>query len=446
MNHESTNLTTKTQSPNSWLIDIRRSEWRSVGYSFLWFMFLMMAYNLLRPIRETFATALGKVATGRLFLCTFVILLIAVPIFAWAKNAFAKRYLIPVVFHFFASHLAIFALLSWYFRSANWLGLVFFVWLSVFIMFVVSLLWSLMADIFDSTQAKRLFGPIASGATVGSLIGSAVTSQFGKSLGVTTLFILAMLLLELSIVFATMLQREATKNDALQTPDSVIGEGDKAGEGKKAGEGFSELWSGLTNIVGSRYLLLICLYIVLSQLFGTFVYFLLNETVAAQIPDKLDRLSHFGTINFAAQFGTLLMQTLIVSRVVKFLGVSVALVIGPLVSMICMAGILASPTLLLVSVVDVVNRLAGYGVTVPAKEMLFSVVDDESKYKSKSFIDTVVVRGSDALAGNLPLKAVHIIPLTIGCGLTGWILGRQRAKRESNLMPNNYKVDHPSAI
>ena len=416
-------------SPLIWLIDIRRSEWRSVGYAFLWFMFLMMAYNLLRPIRETFATALGKQATGRLFLYTFIVLLIAVPVFAWAKNTFAKRYLVPVVFHFFASHLAIFALLSWKFQSTYWLGVVFFVWVSVFIMFVVSLLWSLLADIFNSEQAKRLFGPIASGATVGALVGSATASQLGKSLGVTVLFVMAFVLLELSIVFATMLQREAVKNEDLQTPDEQSK--NEVLKGKPKEEGFSALWSGLTNIAGSRYLILICFYVVLSQLFGTFVYFLLNETVALQIPDELDRLSHFGTINFAAQFGTLLMQTLIVSRVVKFLGVSVALIVGPLVSLTCMAGILTSPTLLLVSVVDVVNRLATYGVTVPAKEMLFSVVDDESKYKSKSFIDTVVVRGSDVLAGNLPLREVHIIPLIIGGGVTGWILGRLRAKKEA---------------
>ena len=295
-------------------------------------------------------------------------------------------------------------------------------------MFVVSLLWSVLADIFDGAQAKRLFGPIASGATVGSLVGSGFASLMGKSLGVTTLFVLAFVLLELSIVFAMLLQREATKNDDLITPDLAFGEQKEKSNGDN---GISDLLSGLTNIGGSPYLLLICLYVLLSQLFGTFVYFLLNDTVAAQIPDKLDRLSHFGTINFAAQFATLLMQTLIVSRVVRFLGVSTALVIGPIVSLTCMAGIMASPTLLLVSVVDVINRLAGYGVTVPAKEMLFSVVDDESKYKSKSFIDTVVVRGSDALAGNLPLKAIHIIPLTIACGVTGWILGRNRAKLES---------------
>ena len=392
-------------------------------------MFLMMAYNLLRPIRDTYATALGREATGGLFLYTFVVLLIAVPVFASLKNTFAKRYLVPIVFHFFASHLAIFALLSWKLQSAHWLGSVFFVWLSVFIMFVVSLLWSLLADIFESEQAKRLFGPIASGATVGALAGSWIASQFGKSLGVTTLFVMAFVLLELSIVFAKMLQREAVKNEHLQTPD--VQSKEDALKGKQKQEGFSALWSGLTNISGSSYLMLICLYVVLSQLFGTFVYFLLNDTVAAQIPNKLDRLSHFGTINFAAQLGTLVMQTLIVSRVVKFLGVSMALIIGPTVSLACMMGILASPTLLIVSVVDVINRLATYGVTVPAKEMLFSVVDDESKYKSKSFIDTVVVRGSDVMAGNLPFKATHIIPLTLVCGLTGWILGRRRAKLES---------------
>lgn len=411
----------------AWLIDIVPGEWRSVGYSFLWFMFLMMAYNLLRPIRDTFASSLGKTNTGRLFLYTFLVLLIAVPVFAWVKNNFPKRYLVPVVFHFFASHLLIFTLLSSRYQSATWLGLVFFVWLSVFIIFVVSLLWSSLADVFDAEQAKRLFGPIASGATIGSLAGSAIASQLGGRIGTTALFGCAFLLLEISIVFATLLLREARRNRQLQTPDGI------AKPKVKASSGFADLISGLTKIGGSGYLQLICLYVVLSQFFGTFVYFSLTETVAAQIPNKLDRLSHFGSINFAAQLGTLVMQTLIVSRVVKFLGVSVALVIGPVVSLSCVVGIFLSPSLLLISVVDVVNRLAGYGVTVPAKEMLFSVVDDESKYKSKSFIDTVVTRGSDALAGNLPLHAMQVIPLTILCGGVGWVLGKQRSNRQSIL-------------
>lgn len=421
----------KSQSPQGWLIDIRRSERRSVGYSFLWFMFLMMAYNLLRPIRETFATGLGKNATGNMFTWTFVILLIAVPVFAWAKGSFAKRRLVPLVFHFFASHLVVFAILSWRFQSAKWLSLVFFVWLSVFIMFVVSLLWSVLADIYDSIQAKRLFGPIASGATVGSLAGSGFASLMGKSLGVTVLFVLAFVLLELSIVFATMLQREATKNSALQTPDLAFDQPQPNKPNKPSGNGFADLLSGLTNIAGSPFLLLICLYVLLSQLFGTFVYLLLNDTVGTQIANEGDRLTHFSRLNFAAQLGTLVMQTLIVSRVVKFLGVSIALVIGPAVSLCCMLGIMASPTLLLVSAVDVINRLAGYGVTVPAKEMLFSVVDEESKYKSKSFIDTVVVRGSDAIVGRLPLQVSHVILLTIGCGVTGWVLGRKRTELET---------------
>lgn len=408
-----------------WLIDINPGEWLSVGYSFLWFMFLMMAYNLLRPIRDTFAASLGKANTGRLFLYTFIVLLIAVPIFGWAKNNFPKRHLVPVVFHFFASHLLAFTLLSLNEFEAAWLGLVFFVWLSVFIMFVVSLLWSLLADIFDAEQAKRLFGPIASGATIGSLVGSAIASQFGGKIGITALFACAFLLLEISIVFATMLLREARSNQQLQTPDLTVK------PKVRASSGFADLMSGLTKIGGSGYLQLICLYVVLSQFFGTFVYFSLTASVAAEIPNEIDRLSHFGSINFAAQLGTLVMQTVIVSRVVKYLGVSFALVVGPTVSLICMTGILASPTLMMISVVDVVNRLAGYGITVPAKEMLFSVVDDESKYKSKSFIDTVVTRGSDAIAGNIPLHVTHVIPLTIICGGVGWVLGKQRLTKQS---------------
>ena len=406
-------------------IDIRRDEWKGVILAFCWFFFLMSAYNLLRPIRETFATNLGSVITSRLFIAVFVVMLMAVPLFAWLVKTCSKPKLVMTVFHFFAANLLIFGAIN----GTTWEGsvyrMMFFVWVSVFILFVVSLLWSVLADTFSNEQAKRLFGPIASGATLGSMAGSLFTSYMATEIGTRYQLFLACGLLEVSLLFAWWLQR-------------VVAQSSKRPEPQQSQETniFNDLTAGLREISKSRYLQMICLYIVLAQLFGTFVYFLLNETVSAQIADPEARTAHFGSINFMTQAGTLIMQTIILGQVVKRLGVSVALVVWPLVSLGCIYVVGVSPTLMAISAVDVFNRVANYGMSVPAKEMLFTVVGKDAKYKSKSFIDTVVVRGSDAIASNLytfisellllGTICVGLVPLVVGGAIAGWWLGQKR--------------------
>lgn len=406
-------------------IDIRSDEWKGVILAFCWFFFLMSAYNLLRPIRETFATNLGSVVTARLFIAVFVVMLMAVPLFAWLVKTCSKPKLVMTVFHFFASNLLIFGALN----GTTWDGLVyrmmFFVWLTVFILFVVSLLWSVLADTFSNEQAKRLFGPIASGATLGSMAGSLFTKYMATEIGTRYQLFLACLLLEVSLLFAWWLQR-------------VVAQSSEFSKSERSQETsvFDDLTAGLREILKSRYLQMICLYIVLAQLFGTFVYFLLNETVKAQIVDPEARMAHFGGINFMTQAGTLIVQTIVVGQVVKRFGISVAMVVWPLVSLGCICVVGISPTLMAVSAVDIFNRVANYGMSVPAKEMLFTVIGKDAKYKSKSFIDTVVVRGSDAVSGNLyafisPLLAlgaicVGLVPLVVGGAIAGWWLGQKR--------------------
>ena len=418
------------------LIDIRANEWRSVTLSFLWFFFLMWSYNLLRPIRETFATQLGTTITARLFIAVFITMLVAVPFFAWLVRKFSKRTLVVIVFHFFASHLLIFGWLTGTSLYGPKLMMVYFVWVTVFILFVVSLLWSVLSDTFDNLQAKRLFGPIASGATIGSLVGSAFTGTLSAQVGLSAQLLIACGLLEIALLFAWLLQKSIQQHDGAKDPLAIQQKVQTPPE-----DIFADLTAGLSQILNSRYLQVICVYIVLAQLFGTFVYFLLNETVAAEIADEGARRVHFGRINFATQAGTLIVQTVVISQVVKRLGISVALLIWPLVCLVCIGVVGVSPTLMAVSAVDVFNRVANYGMTVPAREMLFTVVGKDAKYKSKSFIDTVVVRGSDAVAGNLfffirPLLTlgvicVGLVPLVIGAAIAGWWLGQKRKEKTS---------------
>ena len=409
-------------------INIRRDEWKGVILAFCWFFFLMSAYNLLRPIRETFATKLGSVVTARLFIAVFVVMLLAVPLFAWLVKTCSKPKLVMTVFHFFAANLLVFGGINGTKLDGWFYQMIFFVWVSVFILFVVSLLWSVLADTFSNEQSKRLFGPIASGATLGSMAGSLFTSYMAAEIGTRYQLFLACGLLEVSLLFAWWLQKvvgQSSENSNAPEPQS-----------SQETNILDNMTAGLSAILKSSYLQGICLYIVLAQLFGTFVYFLLNETVSAHIVDLEARTAHFGSINFATQAGTLIVQTIVLGQVVKRFGISVALVIWPLVSLACIFVVGVSPTLMAVSAVDVFNRVANYGMSVPAKEMLFTVVGKDAKYKSKSFIDTVVVRGSDAVSANfynlispfllLGTICVGLVPLVVGGVIAGWWLGQQR--------------------
>ncbi len=406
-------------------IDIRQDEWKGVVLAFCWFFFLMSAYNLLRPVRDTFATELGSEVTARLFIAVFVVMLIAVPLFAWLVKTCSKPALVMSVFHFFAANLVIFGAINGTSLAGSAYRMIFFVWVSVFILFVVSLLWSVLADTFSNEQAKRLFGPIASGATLGSMAGSLFTKYMATEIGTRYLLLLAFVLLEVSLLFAWWLQKVVTRSAKPGKPEPTA-----------AANILRDLTAGLREIRKSRYLQMICLYIVLAQLFGTFVYFLLNETVKEQILDPEARTAHFGSISFATQAGTLIVQTIVLAQVVKRFGISVALVIWPLVSLACIFVVGVSPTLMAVSAVDVINRVANYGMSVPAKEMLFTVVGKDAKYKSKSFIDTVVVRGSDAVSANLytfissffvlGTICVGLVPLVLGGAIAGWWLGQKR--------------------
>lgn len=407
-------------------VDIRQNEWGRVSRAFCWFFFLMAAYNLLRPVRETFATELGKLVTARLFIAVFFTILLAVPLFAWLVKRCSKTVLVATVFHFFAINLLAFSALKGTSLDGTTYQMVFFVWVSVFILFVVSLFWSVLADTFTDQQATRLFGPIAAGATVGSMTGALFTKYMATAIGTRYQLLLACVLLELSLLCAWRLQK-AFQPVALKRPDETK---------RSSPNRLSDLTAGLVAIGRSRYLQVICLYIVLAQVFGTFVYFLLNDTVKEMIANPEARTEHFGGINFATQAGTLLVQLVLVGWVVKRCGVSVALIVWPIVCLGCIYVIGVSPTLMVVSAVDVFNRVTNYGMSVPAREMLFTVVGKEEKYKSKSFIDTVVVRGSDALSGNLytvvsgyfvlATICVGLVPLVLGSAIAGWWLGQRR--------------------
>jgi AAA family ATP:ADP antiporter len=405
-------------------LPVRREEWPAVLWAFFWFFSLMAGYMILRPIRESFGAELGSQQVNRLFVAVFLTMLAIVPVFGKLVTVVRRRILMHLVYHFFALNLVLFAMLANTPGEAasQWLERIFFVWVSVFNLFVVSLFWSVLADLFSPRQAKRLFGPVAAGATSGAIAGSAFTSVAAASCSVSTLLLVAAALLELALLLAGGLQR-ATCNWPRQRHEQ---------------EPRGGIWAGVALVVRSRYLLMICLYLAFTSACGATVYLQMADYVGQHIPDTTEKTRYFATINFAVQAGTLLMQLWVVGVVMRRLGLSVALVMLPLTYAVCFIWLGLSQSLVVFAVVDVLRRILVYGISVPAREVLFTVVNREARYKSKNFIDTVVFRGSDAASSTvfvqlqkfLPAGFINfaVLPLAGLWVATGWWLGYRQER------------------
>jgi len=417
----------RTQSLIDRLLPVESGERAAVLSAFGWFFLLMCGYQILRPIRETLVSELESGEKQWLFLGTFLVMLAAVPVFGWLVTKVPRRGLVHVVMHFFATNILGFSIWEAFSHAAPdpWLARVFFVWVSVFSLFMTSLFWSVMVDIFSDEQSRRLFGPIASGATVGAIAGSSIAGQFASYLGLPVLMLLSAGMLEAGMLFAAGLDR-STRSWQVQK--------------KQQPEKFAGILEGLRQIVRSRYLVTIAIYLALISFCGTTVYMQLTDVAKTAIEDRAARAEFFAGLNLYVQTGTLLAQTLLIGMIMRRLGLSVALIILPVVygaSFLLLGSVPGN--LAVLGLVDVMTRIGAYGFAVPAREVLFTVVSREAKYKSKNFIDTVVFRGADSVAsaGYAQLKNLFgavapvswvMLPLTGIWILTGWSLGRQQSK------------------
>ncbi len=383
---------------------------------------------ILRPIRESFGAKLGSQEINRLFFAVFLTMLMAVPIFGRLVSLVKRQLLLQLVFHFFALNIVLFGVAAYALEMSDsrWMSRIYFVWLSVFNLFVMSLFWSVMADLFSAEQAKRLFGPIVSGATTGAICGSAFTAWASTHLGVGVLMFISAGLLELSLVFAAGFCR-TTKQWPNQQPQ------------KKS---TPNVWAGVQLVVKSRYLIMICLYLALTSACGAAVYLQMAEFVGQNISEDSERTKYFATLNLFAQIGTLVLQLFVVGAVMRRISISVALMVLPVIYLSCFFLLGFWQSLLVFGIVDVLRRAFVYGMSVPAREVLFTVVDRDAKYKSKNFIDTVVFRGSDAASSTAFVTIdrlltapkflnFFVIPLAVVWVVVGWFLGQKQIEMQT---------------
>ncbi|MBI1737573.1 MAG: MFS transporter [Candidatus Rokubacteria bacterium] len=365
-------------------VRVRPGELPATLWSFGYFCCLLASYYVLRPVREEMGVAAGVERLPWLFTGTFVAMAAAVPVFGALAARYPRRTLLPVVYVFFiACILALFALL----RSGAapaWAPAAFFIWLSVFNLFVVSVFWSFMADLWREEPARRVFGFIAAGGSAGALVGPALTAVLAPRIGPINLLPIAAVILAGALLCIARLRGWALARRAGGDDEAALG---------------GAVLGGVTRVLRSSYLLGVCAFALLTTALATFVYFEQAQIVRASVSDPARRTALFARIDLAVNALTIAAQLFATSRLVARLGVGRALAILPALSLAGFAAIAAAPALAVLVGFQVLRRAAQYAVAGPAREMLFTVVTREEKYKAKNFIDTVVYRGGDAVSG-----------------------------------------------
>ena len=373
------------------ILRLERHEYLAVAWSFAYFFCVLSSYYIIRPVREAMAVGGGPDTIPFLFIATFLVMLVVAPIFGWLASRYPRRVFLPWIYLFFVSNILIFwvvfSLAVDQGKDYVWLGRVFFVWISVFNLFVVSVFWSFMADIYTREQGRRLFGVIAAGGSIGALLGGAATSLLVKPIGFQNLFPISATLLLLAVFCIANLRRWVASEHENNDVETAASEKPLGGNPL----------NGITHIFASRYFGGIVISSVMASLLGTALYMFTAKLVEVEIPSPDERTQFFSNINNATNALALVGQLLVVKHVVKRFGIGISLSLLPVASIAGFALLAVDPVLGVVAIVTVVRRALGFGFGKPTSDMLYSVVTPEEKYKTKNFIDTAVYRGSDVI-------------------------------------------------
>jgi ATP:ADP antiporter, AAA family len=417
----------------SWAVPATRQERAAALWSFAYFFALLAGYYVLRPLRDQMGIAGGTRNLPWLFTATFVTLILVQPLYGAVVAKLPRARFIPRVYHFFVANLLLFWLALTLDLAPVIVARVFFVWLSVFSLFAVAVFWSFMADLFTAEQGKRLFGFIGAGGTAGGLLGPLITIQLAKPLGSVNLLIAAAVLLELAVFCVWRLERAA---GAQAGPQGQL----HAAPQRIGGSAFAAFFE----FVRSPYLLGVGLWVSLLSFCATIVYLEQANIVSAAIHDRDAQTRIFATIDLAVNLLSLATQVFITGQVLKRFGTGVAAGALPAVYVLGFAALFLAPTLAVVVTVQVVQRWMNFAIANPARQVFFTVIGREEKYKAKNLIDVVIYRGSDALyswvfdglqALGLKLGAIALVawPFAAGWLALSIVLGRAQERRATRI-------------
>ncbi len=371
------------------IVQVEPGEERALFWSFSYFFSLLCSYYIIRPMRDEMGILGGVENLQWLFTGTLLAMTAAIPLFGWVSSRFPRRQFLPYVYVFFIVLLLLFFSLMGGQAAPVYVARTFFIWTSVFNLFVVSVFWSFMADLYNNAQAARLFGFIAAGGTVGALTGPALTAILVQPIGTRNLLLVSALFLGWAIVCIFKLSAwsesnsPGIENSADEPEQDIIG---------------GSIWAGVRFVVRSPYLLGICILMLLFTTLATFLYFMQAQIIRDAFADSAQRTVVFAYIDLAVNTLTLVLQVFLTSRLIKWLGLAVVLAIIPVLLAIGFTLLSVSPMLTVLLAVQVIRRAGNYAIMRPAREMLYVVLSREEKYKAKNVIDTVVYRGGDAVS------------------------------------------------
>lgn len=393
------------------LTDLHRGEGPAVFWSFAYFFSLLAGYYVLRPIRDEMGISAGLDKMHWLFTGTFIAMLLVVPLFGWVTSRYQRRQFLPYIYTFFIANILLFYVVFESDLAVTHVAPVFFIWLSVFNLFVVSVFWSFMTDLYADGQAKRLFGLIAAGGTLGAISGPLLTTMLVQQIGVSRMLLISAGLLTLAVV---CIHRLIRWHQATGGTDGGHSAGEQAVEQPLGGG----ILDGIRLVFQSSYLMGICALILLYATLSTFLYFQQAQIVRDAFTDSATRTAVFAGMDLAVNTLTLLLQIFVTGRLVKWLGLGMTLALIPLLLSIGFLALAVLPVLAVLVTVQVLRRAGNYAIMRPAREMLYVVVSREEKYKAKNFIDTVIYRGGDAAS-----SWVYAAMRGLGLGLSGiaWI-------------------------
>jgi len=416
------------------VLGIKRDELVAVAWSFVYFFCIMSAYFMLRSVRETMAIVSGVQNIPWLFTGTFVLMLMATPIFGWVASRYPRRTFLPWVYYFFAADILIFFFVFTYAQNNNssllWISRAFFVWLSVFNLFVVSVFWSFMADIYTKQQSRRLFGVITAGGSAGALVGPLLTSVLVIPIGFKNLLPISALLLLLGVYCVFRLRRwvrqRERENKSINSVESEQAIGGAA-------------WAGLNFVVNQRYFSAIAMALLCANFLGGAMYMYLAQMISVTFEGADRQTQVFAFMDAAINGLSFIGQLLIVKHSVRKLGIGWTLSLLPILSIVGFALLAINPTFTVIAAFQILRRSLGFGFSKPTSDMLYSVVSPEEKYKAKNFIDTTVYRGWDVVStwtirtiGSIGLSGVALlcVPIAVIWMLIARWIGREYQRRD----------------
>jgi ATP:ADP antiporter, AAA family len=366
------------------ILKVGPDEMRPLVLSFIYSFAVLAAYYVLRSVRDEIGVQLGKDAQAKLYSVVFVVMLVAVPLFGWIVSRFPRNQLVTLLHGFFILNLLAFWALFHAGAPKPLLLATFYVWVSSFNVFIVSLFWSTMSSMWTSDQAKRLYGVIAAGSTAGVFCGPVLTSLLVGRIGQTNLMLVSAAFLGLGVVMARLLSAIPVTTPQMSKSEAPT---------------LSTILSGAVNVFRTPYLLHIAIVMFIINLVGTFFYLEQSRIVGAAGMTGVERTQFFAKMDIITATLQVFAQVFLTGRVIEKLGLGLAACALPVVAAVGLLLLSQYDSLAMVAGLVVVQRAIGYGISTPAMRVFYTVVPPEDKYKAQNFIDTVVFRGGDASGG-----------------------------------------------